>query len=144
MKLPKYKFIWELIKNDDINKLIDLKEDNNMNHNMNNNNNNKKVVNPNDLGNTQNDLTCATAPGIVFSNIKTLHEHLKSDYHLFNLKRKMKNKKLLTKEKFLAQDFDDDNNNMSSSSSSSEDDDDDNYDNNNNNNNNSNKHKYVW
>ena len=48
----------------------------------------------------------------------------------------MKNKKLLTKEKFLAQDFDDDNNNMSSSSSSSEDDDDDNYDNNNNNNNN--------
>ena len=140
MKLPKYKFIWELIKNDDINKLIDLKEDNNINHNTNNNNNNKKVVNPNDLGNTQNDLTCATAPGIVFSNIKTLHEHLKSDYHLFNLKRKMKNKKLLTKEKFLAQDFDDDNNNMSSSSSSSEDDDDDNDDNNNNNNNNNNNY----
>ena len=54
-----------------------------------------KVVNPIDIR-SQEKLVCATAPGIVFSSIEQLRQHLRSEYHVFNLKRKMKGKKLLS------------------------------------------------
>ena len=95
---PQYRYVWEIVQNNKISDLIPVdaevggEEANEISAN--------KVVNPIDIE-SQEKLMCATAPGIVFSSIEQLRQHLRSEYHVFNLKRKMKRKKLLSHDAFL-------------------------------------------
>ena len=61
-------------------------------------NNGAVVVNPTNLKNKN--LSCATAPGVIFKTNEDLRIHLKSEFHLFNLKRKLSDKEVLNEEDF--------------------------------------------
>jgi hypothetical protein len=94
---PPYKYVWELVQK---NRISDIKPlDATAREAGPDKLGSNTVVNPIDIQ-SQEKLTCATAPGIVFSSIEHLRQHLRSDYHVFNLKRKMKRKKLLSLEAF--------------------------------------------
>ena len=95
---PPFRYVWELVQE---NKISDLKPvDAEVGGEELNKLCTNKVVNPIDIR-SQEKLVCATAPGIVFSSIEQLRQHLRSEYHVFNLKRKMKGKKLLSLDAFL-------------------------------------------
>lgn len=47
-----------------------------------------------------------TAPGVVFPTREAMREHMKSDWHKFNLKMKTSGKEMLTEEQFVEQEVD--------------------------------------
>ena len=45
-------------------------------------------------------FTTGTAPGVVFPTREAMREHMKSDWHKFNLRRKTQKQEMLTYEQF--------------------------------------------